>query len=283
MKRIWFLVLFFFLFSFNVNAEEGKKIYYKDKIAVLTYHNVSPKPLTNLTITPERFEKDILTLKRMGFNFVSLQDTIACLEGRKRPPVNAILITFDDGLKGFYRYAFPILKKYNIPSVNFIITSRITTKGEKDSFSMNEEEVKKVYSSGLIEIDSHTHESHDYIYINESLKQGGKLAHRAYDPAIKRFEGERDYEKRIYDDLVKSREVIKNLLGKDSKVLCFPFGQYNEKVLEIAKGVGFEYFITTERGFNKFNSKSKKIYRYPAGYGNIRIEDVIGEIIEKKK
>ncbi|MDO6355577.1 polysaccharide deacetylase family protein [Caloramator sp. CAR-1] len=283
MKRLWLLVLFFFLFNFRVDAKFEKKIYYKDKIAVLTYHNVSPTPLTNLTITPKRFEDDLLTLKRMGFNFVSLKDTIDCLEGRKRPPVNAVLITFDDGLKGFYRYAFPILRKYNIPSVNFIVTSRINTKGQKDSFSMNEEEVKDAYSSGFIEIESHTHESHDYIYVNESLKQGGKLAHRGYDPISKRLEREGDYEKRIYEDLVKSREVIKNLLGRDSKVLCFPFGQYNEKVLEIAKGAGFEYFVTTERGLNKFNSKSKKIYRYPAGYVNIKIEDVIKEIIEKKK
>lgn len=280
-RFIAILCLLLFLNNSVVFAQsKPKKIYYKDKVIVLTYHNVSPQKLTRLTITPERFEADLLLLKNKGFNFVSLRQTVDALNGKGKLPENAILITFDDGLKGFYKYAMPIIKKYKVPTVNFVITSRINTKGTKDSFSMNIEEIKDVINSGLVEIQSHTHASHDYIYVDGSLDKRSKFAYRAYDPAKKVFERQIDYENRIYDDLITSRKVLKDEFGIDADVLCFPFGHYNKKVIDIAKKAGFKYFVTTEQGVNIFDSNKSKIYRLPAGYNDLSGQKVIEEILK---
>jgi len=286
MKRLHLIkIVFVFMIIFSLSmpsyaAIKESKVYYKNKVIVLTYHNVSPQKITNLTITPQRFEEDIKLLREKGFNFVSLRQTIDAINGKGKLPNNAILITFDDGLKGFYRYAMPIIKKYNIPTVNFVITSRIYNKGNKDSFSMNADEIKDVLDSGLVEIQSHSHASHDYVYINENLKMGGKLAYRAYSPVKKTYESQQDYERRVYDDLITSKKVLKDDFGIDSDVLCFPFGHYNKKVISIARKVGFKYFVTTEQGANIYGSMNKKIYRLPAGYNDMSSEKVFKEILK---
>ncbi|KRQ87444.1 Poly-beta-1,6-N-acetyl-D-glucosamine N-deacetylase precursor [Caloramator mitchellensis] len=277
---IFFIILL--LFSSNLNCVNAKseKIYYRNKIIVLTYHNVSPQKLTRLTITPERFESDIMLLREKGFNFVSLRQTIDAINGKGKIPANAVLITFDDGLKGFYKHAMPIIKKYRIPTVNFVITSRIKNNATKDSISMNTEEIKDVISTGLVEIQSHTHASHDYIYINENLDKRSKLAYRAYDPVKKTIERQNDFENRIYNDLVESRKILKDEFGIESDTLCFPFGHYNKKVIDEAKKAGFKYFVTTERAANVLASKSNKLYRLPAGYSDLSSKEVLNEILK---
>lgn len=283
---IKFAIIFIIMFLLNKVSLAGvreSKVYYRDKVIVLTYHNVSPQKMTRLTITPQRFEEDIKILKDKGFVFVSLRQTIDALNGKGKLPANAILITFDDGLKGFYRYAMPIIKKYNIPTVNFVITSRISNNGTKDSLSMNINEIREVLKSGLVEIQSHTHASHDYVYVNENLDKRGKLAYRAYDPIKKTMERENDFEKRIYNDLVESKRVLKDEFGIDTDVLCFPFGHYNKKVIDEAKKAGFKYFVTTERAVNSFASKSNKIHRLPAGYSDLSSREVLDEILKYAK
>lgn len=93
----------------------------KNKLCILYYHDVGPvisledlEVEKNNRVDPNVFEKQILFLKKY-FRFISPQDLDV---GQYKTP--ACLLTFDDGKKGIYKYAWPILKKHNIPFVIFV-------------------------------------------------------------------------------------------------------------------------------------------------------------------
>ena len=92
---------------------------------IFCFHRVIPENLANqqvvhraLYITPESFEYIIRCLLKIG-KVVELHEIFQEEGG------NRFLITFDDGWKDNYIYAFPILKKYGVRAVIFICTNNI--------------------------------------------------------------------------------------------------------------------------------------------------------------
>lgn len=266
----------------KVETNKDKKIYYKGKAVTLMYHHISKKPFSGITIRPERFERDVKMLVDNGFNVISLRQLINAMNGKEKLPDNAVVITFDDGLESFYRYAYPVLKKYKLPAVVFVITYRneIYKPSKAELNPLSPMEIQEMFSSGLVDIQSHSHNSHDYVFVNPKLKKGGKLAYKEYYTATKTYEADEDYSKRVLMDLELSREVIKKYIGQEADMLCFPFGDYNKVLIDLAKKSGFRYFVTTQRGYNKENSKTTRIYRIPAGNSKLS-EDILFENILK--
>lgn len=265
-----------------MNSSKDSKIYYTGKAVVLIYHHISDKPFSGITITPERFESDMDMLKKNGFNVVSLRLITDAREGKAQLPPNAVAVTFDDGIESYYKYAYPILLKYKYPSVNFLITYRneTYTPSKEDFNPLSPAEVKEMYQSGYVDIQSHSHNSHDYVYIDSEMKKGGKLAYRIYDPKTKILESEEDYKKRVTDDLTQSRNIIYKYTGVYPDMLCFPFGHFNKNLIDISKEVGFKYFVTEIYGSNKETSKRDLIFRIRAGDKKLDSEKLMKSITD---
>ena len=95
---------------------------------ILTLHHVRParadafQPNRLLEITPVFFEGLLRRLKRMRVDVISLDDMHRRLiaEDFKR---RFVCITFDDGYKDLMEYAYPLLKKYDLPFALYIATS----------------------------------------------------------------------------------------------------------------------------------------------------------------
>lgn len=256
-------------------------IYYENKAVVLTYHHISSKPFSSITISPERFESDLKMLRDNGFNVISLRQVLNSMEGTETLPKNAVAITFDDGIESFYKYAYPLLKKYNMPAVNFVITSRVESysPSSNDFNPLSKNEIKEMYDSGIIDIQSHSHEGHDYIVIGPGNKTGGKLAYKIYNPKNNTYETDESIVKRITEDLSTSRRLIYEYIGNYPDMICFPFGNYNKRLVELSKKCGYKYFVTTAIGYNKYNSKSKYVLRIRSGDSNLTSEKLFKNIV----
>ena len=140
-----------------------------------------------------------------------------------------VALTFDDGYVDFYTNVLPIIKKYNIKTNLYIITST-TINGKY----VNEEQIKELSNSGLVSIGSHT-VSHNPL---ASLKA-----------------------EQIETELKDSKEYLENLLGKEIKTISYPTGSYNSSVLNTAQEY-YKYGITTIEGTQNMNNFSKyKIIR----------------------
>lgn len=97
----------------------------RNKVRVLFYHRVN-RYGDHFGMDPETFEYQIRYLTK-HYNIISMSDYL-CLVKESEREKNAVLLTFDDGYKDNYTFAYPILKKYSIPATIFLTTDFIDGK-----------------------------------------------------------------------------------------------------------------------------------------------------------
>src|SRR5918993_1100535 len=98
------------------------------KVPVLVYHHVGPKrpdTLPALTITPDRFEPQVKWLKDRGFTSITPSVYADWLQGRCGLPAKPVMITFDDGYEENCMHAYPVLRRYGLGAVVFVVSGQI--------------------------------------------------------------------------------------------------------------------------------------------------------------
>ena len=129
--------------DYTLNLEIAKK-----EIPILCYHGVLDNPwgAATLFVKVEEFDKQMKYLNDNGYTpiFVSEIEDAGLYE-------KPIIITFDDGYSDVYNYAYPILQKYNFKSTFFVVSGFIG-----GDVYINQDMLKEMSNSGLIEIGSHT-------------------------------------------------------------------------------------------------------------------------------
>lgn len=84
-----------------------------------------------LEITPDYLEQLILSYMDDGYRFVSLDSMVRNLNKMRWPwQKKMVNISFDDGFRDIYEYAYPIFKKYNIPFTIYLTTALPEGKAE---------------------------------------------------------------------------------------------------------------------------------------------------------
>lgn len=95
---------------------------------ILTLHHVRParrdafQPNRLLEVTPEFLESTVRVIRRAGVELVSLDEMYRRFvqgAGKRR----FTCLTFDDGYRDNLRYAYPVLKQYEVPFTIYVPTS----------------------------------------------------------------------------------------------------------------------------------------------------------------
>ena len=183
-------------------------------IPVLLYHMVEKEEVgldVIVSITPEQLRTHLQTIRENGYTTITYTDYYNYITKGTRLPKKPILITFDDGYTNNYEYLFPLLKEFKMKATIFVVTSTVgTTPGEYPHFTW--EQAREMQDSGYVDIQSHTHTHADMTSLTlEQVK----------------------YELRM------SRFLIEKNLGKKCEFLAYPYGFYNDDVLQIATDAGF--------------------------------------------
>lgn len=192
------LVLLCFLFAyFNRPRLQGD-------MYVLMYHDLveSGEDLNDWTITADRFREDLQWLRDNGYTTL-LPGELAQAE---ELPKKSVLITFDDGYASNYRLAFPLLQEFDSKAAIAVIAKRI--EDHKEGF-LTWEMCREMSQSGLVEIGSHSYDSHHH----------GEGVARLPD------ESRKEYKNRVFTDLEKSIELIESNVGHPVTYFAYPHGQ----------------------------------------------------------
>jgi peptidoglycan/xylan/chitin deacetylase (PgdA/CDA1 family) len=93
-------------------------------VPIITYHSVSDDQSwlpwsAGAAVTPETFERQMRTLRKMGCNIISTFELIDSRKERRPLPSKPVAIHFDDGYVDNWTAAFPILKRHGLRATVF--------------------------------------------------------------------------------------------------------------------------------------------------------------------
>ncbi len=156
------------------------------------------------------------------------------LRGSSIQGKEAICLTFDDGWRGNFLHAYPILQEYGLKATFFIATDLI---GKE--FYMTWEEIKEMASTDM------SIQSHAVTHL--------PLAHLGGEEVL--FE------------LSESKRVIEERLGREVRHLSLPHGSRNGRTWSIAKEIGYKSISTSDVGFHASENTGPWLKRVAIGDG----------------
>lgn len=246
-------------------------VFAQDRYAVLAYHSVvddtaskEEKYYFPQTISTNLLISHFNWLKDNGYNVVSWQQIIDAENGKGTLPDHAVLLSFDDGYATMYNVIYPILKAYNYPAVFAPVSSWLNTPVTKKipyantylprSVFVTWEQVSEMEKSGLVEIASHTHDSHHGVRANPA----GSQLPAVISPEYKnnKYETKAEYRNRLVRDFTLSSQSIQREVGKKPRIMVWPYGQFNNTAVDVAREVGMSHhFALGEKLINKVGDK----------------------------
>ncbi|SHJ56722.1 polysaccharide deacetylase family protein [Desulfofundulus thermosubterraneus] len=277
--------LFFPTHSSTVSFHPG----YQNRVAVLMYHHISNTDRGPAVITPRLFRAHLDILQKEGYHVISTERLARFLSGKDTIPPKAVVITFDDGYESFYTYAYPELKKRNIPATCFVIVkSAGDTKGSPGSRHIWKQ-IPKLTWEQMREMQAHGMSFYPHSYDSHYLARfaPGVPAARHIRPALagpiwldkqNRRETQGEYEARVRADLLKAKEVMEKELGRPMDQFCWPYGVDSPTAARIARSLGYRYLYYTRRGLNGSCITGGRIRRINAGSPDITPEILIRKI-----
>ena len=191
-------------------------------VPILLYHYIEDNTderdfiRTSIATRPYFFDLQMKYLSTHGYTSIYLSELKSALEGKSRLPERPVIITFDDGFRDYYENAFPILKKYNLRAIVYMIANHIGRSG-----NLTVEMIKEMVGSGIFELGSHT--------LNHA-----SLAR--VDPTLARQE------------IFESRRVLSETFNLDVKHFSYPDGSANEEVVQLVREAGYETAVSTKVG-----------------------------------
>ena len=90
---------------------------------VYTKEDVPENINTNYLLDTD-LEDQLAYLTSQNYYFPSYKELYAYIKGEIDLPEKSIILTFDDGQKGFLEYGIPLLEKYQVPATSYIIASK---------------------------------------------------------------------------------------------------------------------------------------------------------------
>lgn len=204
------------------------------------------------SISPAIFERQIEYLQSKSFQFLSLDDVIACKKDSAPFSQRAILLTFDGAWRDIYINAYEILKKYNVKAGLFVVTEWVdeASKGTSEYTQVPHSEYKNMLVENARGIMCNWNE----IAQMQDVFSIGSMTHTYQFSNIISLSWHEDFEL--------SKRLIKERLNVDTKHLAWPDGSYNQVLLRTAKSIGYEAFYTQQEGLNTITESNDALKRY---------------------
>jgi peptidoglycan/xylan/chitin deacetylase (PgdA/CDA1 family) len=180
-------------------------------VPVLMYHVIGTPPpaapYPDLFVSRPLFAAQVAGLARAGYHAVTLDRVWKAWHGRAPLPPRPVVLSFDDGYRGDFGAAMPILHRRGWPGVLNLLVANLHRHG----WGLKTWKVRRMIGNGW-EVDSHT------------------LTH----PDLTTLPGTQ-----LWREVHGSRVALRRLFHVPARFFCYPAGAYDDAVIGAVRRAGY--------------------------------------------
>jgi len=191
-------------------------------VPILLYHRIAVSPIdSQYYVSPDKFEDQMKLLRDWEYTVIPIELLVKAIkEGAELPP-RPVIITFDDGDISVYETAFPIMQKYGLTGVAYIVGNYMDTEGY-----MTAEQIKELAAAGW-EIGSHSRSHRDLTKLRIPVQR---------------------------QEIYQARRDLEQATGVQASTFAYPFGKMNDSAGSQVHAAG--YIAAMGLGFTSDQGKS---------------------------
>ena len=187
-------------------------------VPILMYHVIGPvppgAPFPELYVSRADFAGQLRWLAAHGYHGVTLRAVYRYWHGRRSLPPKPVVLSFDDGYRGQFTIAAPLLKARRWPAVLNLEYAKVVHGDLTGTM------VRRMRADGW-ELASHTLTHPDLTAVDQA---------------------------RLKKEIKRSRTVLRRRFGAPVDFFCYPAGRYNAAVIRAVRAAGYLGATTTAPG-----------------------------------
>lgn len=190
-------------------------------VPILMYHHVADPPpgadaiRRDLSVGVAAFAAQMAYLADQGFHTITLADLDHHLTTGRPLPERPIILTFDDGYRDNYEFAFPILRRRGQVGTFFLITSYM---GQGEYLTW--EQAREMAAGGMV-LQSHS--------LNHADLEKSSTAE-------------------VIRQVTESKAILEREVGISVEYFCYPAGRYDSRTVAALQSAGYRAAVTTRYG-----------------------------------
>ena len=223
---------------------------------ILCYHKLETVPvgarIKGLYLEPALFRNQIQELAQAGFSFVP--PGVA-------PGNKAMAITFDDGFVSNLQAAVPAMRGVGCRAINYLVADRIGQASDWEAAEGGE-------ARPLM----------DDSQIREWISAGNWIgAHTCTHPRLSRIPRDRARE-----EIVSGKTKLEDRFGQAIDHFAYPFGDYDDAVVDLVRDAGFKTACTMDRGVNDPSTDPFRLKRWTARYPTRTLRALLKKLFQPR-
>lgn len=252
----------------SIRTQREFKRSLRQGVPILMFHKVGRSPAAKMRgnyVSPVHFGKLLDGFKRNGLQSISLTEAVRT----KTDLGSRFVITFDDGYEGTLIHAAPKMREAGFTAIVFLVANRLGQRNEWD-----------------LGLDDTMERLMDRTQVQQWLSLGFEIgAHTLTHPWLTTIPIPK-----AKNEIADSKKKLEDLFGVLVKHFCYPYGDYNDAVLDLVREAGFETACTVEEdtlrhGADPFRlprfHTSEKSFKSLSNYRRCHLRDDLKEVARR--
>jgi peptidoglycan/xylan/chitin deacetylase (PgdA/CDA1 family) len=195
--------------------------------------------LTALCTSPERFEEQMLYLKRRNLRGVCMRELYLAMKagGDVRGLVG---LTFDDGYEDFLHTALPTLESHGFSATVFVVAGMLGKENSWEHRGGPRPRLRLLGADGVREISE------------RGMEVG---SHTMTHPRLSGLDREV-----LVREIGDSRQILSEIVGTPVDSFCYPYGDLDEAAVQVVRETGYAYACAAKK------QVENTIYDWPRVY-----------------
>jgi peptidoglycan/xylan/chitin deacetylase (PgdA/CDA1 family) len=194
---------------------------------VLMYHSISRPEVDQdpLCTSPERFEAQMLYLKRHGLRGVSMRELYLALNAGEA--TGLVGVTFDDGYEDFLDAAVPTLENLGFSATVFVVAGMLGSENTWEHGGGPRSQLRLLGADGVREV----------------AERGMEIgSHSVTHPRLAGLDSET-----LIREMEDSRRMLGEILDAPIEGFSYPYGAVDGPAVMAARKAGYVYAVATKK------------------------------------